>query len=298
MSGSTHPNQSTASNIQIPDLITATLISSGAGVEMIHHRLDRLALWTIELSDDSNHFETIYMLSGRIKCMENERVTYLSKGDSRTFHPVAVRVIFQAEVESEFIYVSSKPVYKTYAGVLNQIRKLAVNIEKRNGYTADHCARIMKLSLQVGVSLGLCPGDLYHLQFAALFHDVGKIRVPLEYLTKAGALTSTEWLEMKLHPSYGREILMKTEEMDLSIPAAIVEQHHERYDGSGYPFGLCGDEINICAAIIGIADSYDAMTSVRNYQTTKSHQVAIHEIGSLSGKLYHPHVVEHFLSIF
>jgi len=289
---------SMSDHIHIPDFLTATLVAAGSGAEIIHHHLNALTLWTLEPNADTDHFETIYMLSGRLRCMVGQDVTYLSRTELKSFTPSQIRAVFQAEEESEFLYVTSKPVYQSYFGVLNHVRELAVDIEEKDGYTADHCTRIMKQSLRVGVHLGLHPDDLYRLQFAAFFHDIGKIRVPLESLTKASALTAAEWAEMKRHPTYGRDILSASGDSTLAPSAEIVEQHHERYDGSGYPFGLQGDEIHICAAIIGVVDSYDAMTSQRAYQPLQSHEAAINEIRRLSGSRYHPRVVERFLALF
>lgn len=291
--------QAARSTITIPDFMTATLIAAGDGVEMIHHRLEPLTLWTLEPEPSSSrHFEAIYITSGELRCAQAGAIRNMTTGDSISFQPTSVRFVCQATEPTEFIYVSSEPVYQSYFGALAQVRTLAVGIEEKDGYTADHCSRIMKKSVHLGLAMGLSADDLYRLQFAAFFHDLGKTQIPLEILTKNGPLTESEWLEMKRHPLYGCEILLATADPQLAAAAPIVAQHHERHDGSGYPNHLRGDEIDISAAIIGVVDSYDAMTSQRSYSRARSHAEAVAEIQSLRGRLYHPDVVDHFLVVF
>ena len=136
---------------------------------------------------------------------------------------------------------------------------------------------------------------LEHLHIAALLHDIGKIGVPETILNKSGTLTEEEWEKMKQHPTVGANILESIKELELAIKG--VKYHHERYDGKGYPEGLDNGNIPIIAAIIAVADTFDAITSDRPYRKAKSRQEAISEIKRVSGQQLHPQAVAAFLEL-
>ena len=170
---------------------------------------------------------------------------------------------------------------------LNELRRLAVDIEIADGYTADHCERLQRLSYATGRELGLSQTELYGLDFGAYLHDVGKVKVPTSILQKPGKLDAEEWLVIKQHPTFGREMLSSTFMREAST---IVEQHHERLDGSGYPYGLAGGEILVQAAIVAVADTYDAITTDRPYRRASPPADALAEIERLAG-IQHPREV-------
>lgn len=183
-----------------------------------------------------------------------------------------------------FLYITSAPMFHHISQDMTELRRLAVDIEVTDGYTADHCDRLQRLSYATGLELGLSASELYRLDFGAYLHDVGKIRVPTSILLKPGKLDEQEWRIIRKHPSYGREMLQST---FMRAAGAVVEQHHERSDGSGYPYGLSEQEILVESAIVAVADTYDAMTSDRPYRRGCPPQEAFDELERLSG-IQHP----------
>jgi len=179
----------------------------------------------------------------------------------------------------------------------------AEEISVKDGYTSDHCSRIEDLAVETGKQLKCSPEQLRNLSYAGFFHDLGKLKVPLEILQKEGKLTSEEWDIIKQHPTWGKEILLEETAIavfieNTSAPAtSIIEQHHERMDGSGYPFGLKGNEIHTEAYIIGVVDTYDAMTTDRPYRKGLSHEIAIAELQELKGTQFPNDVVDAFFVV-
>jgi putative nucleotidyltransferase with HDIG domain len=172
---------------------------------------------------------------------------------------------------------------------------LLIALTARNLETGDHCPRVNRLALQLGRSLRLSADELYDLKFGSLLHDIGKIRTRDAVLTKPGKLTETEWEEMRRHPLDGGSLLRA-----LDFPESvclIVEQHHEWFDGSGYPFGLAGDQIYLPARVFAVADTYDAITRDRCYRKGAAAAVALHEINSWSGTQFDPQVVERLIQL-
>jgi putative nucleotidyltransferase with HDIG domain len=150
------------------------------------------------------------------------------------------------------------------AAYTGAIRALATALDARDPYTAGHSERVSVLSVAIGRLLALSPDDLEVLRLGALLHDIGKIGVPDDVLRKPSGLTAAEFDAIKQHPVLGARILRSVRFLAPHIP--IVELHHERPDGKGYPVGLRGDEIPLAARIVHVADAYDAMTSARAYR--------------------------------
>lgn len=175
---------------------------------------------------------------------------------------------------------------------LDTITSLVSAVEAKDPYTAGHSQRVSKLSLAIGRQLKLPEPTLEKLNFAALLHDVGKIGIPDSILNKPGRFTCDEYEQMKRHTEIGAQIIQNVK--FLGKAADWVRHHHERWDGSGYPDGLKGEEIPIGARIIAVADSFDAMISKREYRGFISIQDARDEIIRLSGIEYDPEVVRAF----
>lgn len=168
-------------------------------------------------------------------------------------------------------------------------------VEKRDPYTAGHEERVAALAVAIGQYMGLEESKLRELRTAAQVHDVGKVSVPTEILTKPGRLTSPEWEMIKLHPLVGVDIL-KT--VDLGWPLAdIVGQHHERLDGSGYPDGLRAGAILLEARILAVADVVEAMSSHRPYRPARGIAQALAEIERHRGTLYDADVVDACIAV-
>jgi len=274
-----------------------SLVASGDGSEIILHRLDAGAQWALGPSGLLSPMEGCFILEGVLRSQAGGAPLSVTAGDTLFAHPLTQDCVFVAQTEVRFLYFSSQPVFHMYTGQLQQMMDLAVAVEQKDGYTADHCQRIMELSMAVAKTMGLGPTQLYNLNLGAFLHDVGKVRVPEEILQKPGALTAQEWEIMKLHTVFGRAMLEETGLPVLARIGQIVVQHHERHAGTGYPAGLKGDEICIEAAVIGVVDSYDAMTTDRVYKRGRTIAEAKQEIASNRGLLFHPSVVDAFLSL-
>ncbi|GLB59491.1 HD-GYP domain-containing protein [Cytobacillus sp. NCCP-133] len=274
-----------------------SLLASGDGTEVIYHKLDPGTRWGLEPLEGGEALEYLHLLSGELLLKDSTGEKTLKPGDSFHRWPVNEHHIFKSIGSTEFLYVTSHPVFHYYSRVTNELRDLVVSIEEKDGYTSDHCDRITKMSMIMADVLGLDSKQILRLNLASFLHDIGKIKVPLEILQKPGKLTLEEWEIMKNHSTYGREILEKTGLPSLIEAGRVVEQHHERYDGKGYPKGLKGEDISIEAAIISVVDSFDAMTTDRVYQKRRSAEKAIEELIRCSGTMYNPHILNTFLKI-
>jgi putative nucleotidyltransferase with HDIG domain len=170
---------------------------------------------------------------------------------------------------------------ETRAAYLGAIRALAAALDARDPYPAGHSERVSVLSVLMGRHLKLDAHELDVLRLGALLHDIGKIGLADEILRKPGGLTSDEFEQIKRHPVLGARILRQVPFFAPHLP--IVELHHERPDGLGYPLGLRGDEIPLAARIVHVADAFDAMTSARAYRPARGYPIAIAELRRHSG---------------
>lgn len=170
---------------------------------------------------------------------------------------------------------------------------LAALIEGRDAYTERHCINLAEMSLAVGLRMGVTGERLDRLTYGGLLHDIGKIAIPDAILNKPGALTDREFEEMKTHAAFGEEILSRIK--SLADVGPIVGQHHERFDGAGYPKGLRSEQIVFEARILSVVDAFDAMTTARPYRPAMPWDRAVAEISSGAQKQFDPEVVEVFL---
>jgi putative nucleotidyltransferase with HDIG domain len=178
---------------------------------------------------------------------------------------------------------------------LQTIIGLAEALETRDANTRGHSDRAVEYAAAVAQELGLTPDQADRLKFAVILHDIGKIGIPDHILNKPGKLTEEEFDLMKSHPVKGAAILSKTP--FLSRIAAAVRHHHERWDGSGYPDGLAGDDIPIESRIAAVLDSYDAMTSDRVYRKAPGSEYAKSELRRCAGTQFDRRVVDAFLKV-
>ena len=172
---------------------------------------------------------------------------------------------------------------------IGSIRMLAAAIDEKDPYTRGHSGRVAKYSTLIGQELGLSTEDLDKLRISALLHDVGKIGVEDRVLKKPGALTPEEFGLMKQHTVKGANIMRPVSQLKEVLPG--IELHHEHIDGRGYPYGLSGPQIPMMARIIGVADTLDAMTTNRPYQTAMDLDYAMEKIRGLAGTKFDPVVV-------
>ncbi len=172
------------------------------------------------------------------------------------------------------------------------LRALTSALEARDSETHGHSERVVTYSLRLGRECGLGSENMKALEFGSLLHDIGKIGVPDSILRKPGKLTEEEWVKMREHPVHGRQILRGIEFLEGA--ARVVAQHHEKWDGSGYPLGIREEDIDVCTRIFAVADAFDAITSDRVYRRGKSYQEAAQELDDWAGRQFDPKVVEAF----
>jgi cyclic di-GMP phosphodiesterase len=172
------------------------------------------------------------------------------------------------------------------------LQALTAALETRDSETHGHSERVVSYSLRLGREYGLNSDEMKSLEFGSLLHDIGKIGVPDSILRKPGKLTEEEWVRMREHPQHGQQILRGIE--FLQGASRVVAQHHEKWDGTGYPLGLRTEEIDICARIFAVADAFDAITSDRVYRRGKPYEAASQELDDWAGRQFDPKVVEVF----
>jgi len=178
--------------------------------------------------------------------------------------------------------------------LIGMIQTLVQASALRDTYTAEHEKQVSDFAVAIGNELGLSGHELFGLQIGGLIHDIGKIAIPTDILTKTGKLLPAEYSLVKIHPELGAKIFSH-----LKTPWPLVEmvaQHHERLDGSGYPYGLREDQICLEARIIAVADVYDAMSTDRPYRFAPGECAALAELTAGRGTRYDAYVVDAFMS--
>ncbi|MEK6336371.1 MAG: HD domain-containing phosphohydrolase [Acidobacteriota bacterium] len=172
------------------------------------------------------------------------------------------------------------------------LQALTAALETRDAETHGHSERVVTFSLRLGREYGLTAPQMKALEFGSLLHDIGKIGVPDAILRKPGKLTDEEWVRMREHPLHGQQILRGIKFLEGAT--RVVSQHHEKWDGSGYPLGFKAEEIDICARIFSVADAFDAITSDRVYRQGRPYEAAAQELDEWVGRQFDPKVVEAF----
>lgn len=178
---------------------------------------------------------------------------------------------------------------------MDSIQTLRYTVEAKDAYTRGHSDRVSEYSVLIGKYMGLPEEDLNTLRIGGLFHDVGKIGVPDSILLKTDKLTDDEYSEIKNHPTIGAHILSSATIFQNLIP--IVKHHHEKFDGTGYPGKLKGEDIPFFARIAAVADTFDAMTSKRSYRDPLPLEVVSAEIERCKGTQFDPKIATVFLDI-
>ncbi len=176
------------------------------------------------------------------------------------------------------------------------IKALAAALDAKDPYTHGHSQRVTEYALLGATSLLIPANDLEDLEYAGILHDIGKIAVADSILNKSGSLTTKEWAIMREHPLTGANILREIPFLEKA--SELVHHHHERYDGTGYPDGLKGEEISIGARLLAVADAFDTMTTDRSYRAAMTINSSINELYLCSGTQFCPVVVESFVSAY
>jgi len=226
------------------------------------------------------------------------REEIIQAADAALYHSKQMgrnRVCLASETTaSEVLAVTSK--LEGEPGILSTIYALAATVDAKDHYTYGHSKKVARYATDIAEALGYPQERVATLRAAALLHDIGKIGVSDRLLTKTGPLTPEDWEPIRAHPKLGVAILKHVE--TLSGCLAAIQYHHERYDGSGYPAGLKGENIPLDARIMAVADSYDAMTSLRPYRDGKlSHEQAAAELKRCAGAQFDSKIVDIFVSL-
>lgn len=181
---------------------------------------------------------------------------------------------------------------KTY---LDVIHALAFAIDEKDPYTHDHSKNVARYAIAIGKEMGLSEEEINILEQASLLHDLGKIGIPDYILTKPGRLSPQEWEEIKQHPLKGAKIIEPLEFLNGDVK--LILQHHEKFDGKGYPNGIKGKSISLGARIMAVADSLDAMSKNRPYRKALTKQKIIIELKKGAGTQFDPKVVDALLKL-
>ena len=178
---------------------------------------------------------------------------------------------------------------------LETVLALVQAVEEKDRYTRGHSERVTAFSVKIANAMGLSPRQVRMIEYAGVLHDIGKIGIDLAILQKQGRLTPEEFAVVKNHPLIGERIIRPIGFLEEALPG--IAQHHERFDGRGYPLGITGDRMSAEARILGVADAYDAMITERPYRKPLSKEDAVAELLRCSGSQFDPLVVEHFLEL-
>jgi putative nucleotidyltransferase with HDIG domain len=178
---------------------------------------------------------------------------------------------------------------------VSMVYALAATVDAKDHFTYGHSKKVSKYAVAIGEAMGLSRDKLAVLRDSGLLHDIGKISVPDALLRKQGPLSPQEWSQMRGHPEVAVAILRHVEELAQCLPAIL--HHHERWDGSGYPLGLVGNNIPLEARIVAVGDSYDAMTSDRPYRRALGPERALDELILCAGRQFDPQVVQVFADL-
>lgn len=176
-------------------------------------------------------------------------------------------------------------------------KALSVALGYRDLLTRLHSERVQGISEVIGAALGLDQNKLNALRIAASFHDIGKIGIPDRILLKPAQFDDAEWKIMKSHSEIGEKIMIATEIEGAQQAARVIRHHHEHFNGSGYPDGLAGEDIPVCARIISIADSYDAMAVTRTYHRARTHGEIMDILNEENGIKHDPELMRLFCKI-
>ncbi|XMB66090.1 HD domain-containing protein [Mycoplasmatota bacterium zrk1] len=270
------------------------LLASADGVEIMTQSISEGVIFDVCPSDNNatTMMEFFYVLEGELEYIrsDNEKIK-LGTGDCFYAHILQEVCIFNPLTDVKILYIATQPIFHELGESMRELHKLNYELQFKDQYTKSHSERVRELSLSLAIEMGLNRDIIAGVALAALFHDVGKIEIPSQILKKTGKLDEEEFEIIKRHSVTSSDLVRNIKYKDIS---QIVAEHHERFDGSGYPNGVAGKNICIEARIIAVADTYDAMMTDRPYRTKIEKSKVISEINELSGTKYDPQVVEAF----
>jgi len=260
--------------------------------ESYQRTLERMRKWMAGEREQFPYEVEVKGKDGRIIPVEIHSSPVIEDDKLKAIQVTARDITARRRMEEE-LRANLKKFQKSLRGTVFALTSL---IKVRDPYTASHQRRVKQLCLAIAKEMGLSEKTINALEVAAAIHDIGKIYVPAEILTKPDRLSKVEFAMIREHPKIGYDIL---KEIEFPWPVAkIVLQHHERMDGSGYPQGLSGEDIILEARILAVADVVEAMSSHRPYRAALGIRAALEEISKHKGLLYDPEVVDACLRVF
>ena len=274
---------------------TLELLARGDGTEILMQEVKAHKVIQVVSQKSSSVMEFFYILKGSLVWLKkNGEEENLNAGDYFYTHHFEGKEYLKTLTETKLMYVSTQPIFHYISKQIKDLMEMVKSVEVKDYYTHSHGKRVHDISGKVAQRLGIKGERLEKVLYAALFHDIGKIKLSDNIVGGHKVPTSEEWEQIKLHPIYGKAIV---EQSFLRYIGPIIIQHHERLDGSGYPYGLVGDEISLEARIISLVDAYDAMTTDRSYRKAKGIHEAILELGSLTDTKFDKQVYDIFVEI-
>ncbi len=270
------------------------LLASEDGAEIMHQTIKADEVCFIEPCENETTMEFFYILSGQIEIDGPCSQQVLEKGDYLYVHQLKETVNFRTLTEVTMLYVSTFPQFNFLSTTTKELLALTEQVKEKDKYTLLHNERVKEYALKIADKLDLSNEQKRNILYASLFHDVGKVDLPIELLNKKDRLTELEMEQMREHPGIGAEMLTDTHFAEIG---EIILQHHERVDGSGYPQGLRGNEIMVEAQIIAVADVFDAMTTDRAYRPAIPVALAVEEMGLMKGILFGEKIIDTLFEI-
>jgi len=261
---------------QVPEIYRAVVLKSGTRSAVVVP-----AVWQGELKG-LMHFASV-----RSNAFDAQDVAVM-KSIAAQLAPALQVAALGAEIEHSYEELK--------AAHTQALLRLAYAAEARDPYTECHLTRIKAISQAIASRIGIEGEELEAIGYGAIVHDLGKLRIPDSILCNPGSLSDEEWATMKRHPEWGAEIIGENSFYDVARQVAL--SHHERWDGSGYPRGLAGEEIPVAARIVAVADVYDALTSTRPYKKAWPVERALVELMRMRGKTLCPRSVDVFMQLW
>lgn len=270
------------------------LLAEASQYDIMLHVFPERFKFSLHEPTDLYEFECFYVLDGELRYLDADPEMALTSGDYISRHLIKDAAYFEAKTEVKILAFSAPAAFEELREKTKAFYDMAKQIEAAE-YVDGHCRRIQRWAGQVGEKLQLSTEQIAGILFAAMFHDLGKAKVPKSILQKQEPLTQEEWDLMKQHPIWGREMLEENEVLEKAGP--IVEQIHENPDGSGYPYGLKDKDICLEAKIISVVEAYDAMTMDRPYRKPFRQSEAIQKLNQGVGALFDDDVVNAFIEV-
>lgn len=255
-------------------------------IEITRYRMPKGLSGVFDALDTKNAIEIYNIISGKIMITPfSGNHNILEAGDTMVISQSSHSYPFKVLEDVVFTCTANNFIFYRKKKKIEKLTTIMKKLQEKDGSTKEHCLRVQKLSMKIAHELNIDDAKLDDLFHAARFHDIGKINTPTEILLKPANLTEHEKRIINNHPIESYKMIVDVFGEDIG---QMVLQHHEKIDGSGYPFGLKSEEIKLGAKIIAVADVYDALTSIRSYRTAMNPQAAIKILLKESGSSYDP----------